>query len=46
MRVRQWADEVRADIRGAIRQVKTSPGFTLVVVLTLALGLGSSPSSC
>ena len=40
MRLRQQLEEVRSDMRLAVRQLKSAPGFTLVAALTLALGIG------
>ena len=40
MRFTQWLDERKADVTFALRQLKGSPAFTAVAVLTLALGIG------
>ena len=36
----QRLEEVRSDVRLALRQLISAPGFTLVATLTLALGIG------
>ncbi|HEY1305068.1 MAG TPA: ABC transporter permease [Vicinamibacterales bacterium] len=42
MRITQWLSELRDDVKCAVRQLKASPGFTLVAVITLALGIGAN----
>lgn len=42
MNVATWLDQLRADVIYGIRQLKQSPGFAAVAVLSLALGMGAN----
>jgi predicted permease len=42
MRRSEWLAELGQDVRYALRQVRANPRFALVVVLTLAVGLGAT----
>jgi putative ABC transport system permease protein len=42
MQLTQWLEDLRDDVAVALRQLKASPAFALVAILTLALGIGAN----
>ena len=38
----RWVDEIRRDLRHTLRSFAKTPGFTVVVILTLGLGIGAT----
>jgi putative ABC transport system permease protein len=42
MNVAAWLDETRADVVYGVRQLRSTPGFTTIAILSLALGIGAN----
>jgi hypothetical protein len=39
-------DALRVDVRQSLRGLRRSPGFALVVILTVALAIGATTTIC
>ena len=46
MRLTQRLEAVRGDVRLAVHQLISAPGFALVAALTMALGIGVKAVLC
>ena len=42
MQAREWLGTIRDDLKFALRQLHRSPGFSIAVIATLALGIGAN----
>jgi putative ABC transport system permease protein len=42
MKIREWLDHIWTDVRHAVRSLRRSPGFAVVAVLALAVGIGGN----